>query len=64
VVLVTIAGDVTGDVWVDMVDISIMIEYFMASPPKWDPNCDVNNDYAIDMVDISIAIDNFMKTYP
>jgi len=64
VVAVTIPGDVTGDVWVDMLDISILIEKFMTTPshPLWDPNCNVNNDNSIDMADISIAIDNFMQT--
>jgi parallel beta-helix repeat protein len=60
-VTVTIPGDVTGDVWVDMQDISILIDNFMATPPNWNPNCDVNNDLTIDMADISIAIDHFMQ---
>jgi len=56
--------DVNYDGSVDMADISIMIDWFMTSPPNWDPNCDVNNDNTIDMADISIAIDNFMKASP
>jgi outer membrane protein assembly factor BamB len=67
VVSVTIGGDVTGDIWVDMLDIDILIDKFMATPsdpPRWDPNCDVNDDLSIDMADISIAIDNFMKEDP
>ncbi|MEM3694976.1 MAG: right-handed parallel beta-helix repeat-containing protein [Candidatus Bathyarchaeia archaeon] len=65
-VLVTIAGDVTGEIWVDMLDISILIDKFMSSPthPLWDPNCDVNDDQSVDMADISIAIDNFMREDP
>jgi parallel beta-helix repeat protein len=59
-VKVTIPGDVTGDGTCDMQDISIMIDWFMTSPPNWNPNCDVNNDLTIDMADVSIAIDNFM----
>jgi hypothetical protein len=61
-VTISIAGDVTGDVWVDMQDISIIIDWFMTSPPNWNPNCDVNNDLSIDMADISIAIDHFMQS--
>jgi hypothetical protein len=61
-ILVTIPGDVTGDLWVDMQDISIIIDWFMTSPPTWNPICDINNDLSIDMADISIAIDNFMQT--
>jgi outer membrane protein assembly factor BamB/nitrous oxidase accessory protein NosD len=65
-VTVTIPGDVTSDIWVDMQDISILIDKFMATPtdPRWDPNCDINCDLAIDMADISIAIDNFMQSVP
>jgi hypothetical protein len=63
-VKVTIPGDVSEDelIWVDMQDISMMIDWFMAKPPTWNPNCDVNNDLTIDMADISIAIDHFMQT--
>jgi len=63
-VLLTIPGDVTGDVWVDMLDISIIIEWFMTSSPTYNPNCDINGDLTIDMADISIAIDNFMVPDP
>jgi parallel beta-helix repeat protein len=62
IVTVTIPGDVTGEGKCDMQDISLMIDWFMAKPPTWNPNCDVNNDLSIDMADISIAIDNFMLT--
>jgi len=60
-VMVTIPGDVTGDFWVDMQDISIIIDNFMATPPNWNPCCDINNDLTVDMADISIAIDHFMQ---
>jgi hypothetical protein len=59
---VTIPGDVTGDIWVDMQDISIIIDWFMTSPPTWNPICDINGDLSIDMADISLAIDNFMQS--
>jgi len=61
-VLVTVPGDVSGDIWVDMQDISIIIDWFMTSHPEYNANCDINNDLSIDMADISIAIDNFMQT--
>ena len=56
-------SDVTRDGTVDMADISIIIDKFMATPddPRWDPRCDINNDYTIDMADISIAVDDFLK---
>jgi parallel beta-helix repeat protein len=60
-IMVTIPGDVTGDFWVDMQDISIMIDNFMATPPNWNPCCDINNDLIVDMADISIAIHHFMQ---
>lgn len=57
-----IPGDVSWNGEVDMQDISILIDNFMATPPNWNPNCDVNNDFTIDMADISIAIDHFMQS--
>jgi hypothetical protein len=45
-----------------MLDTSIIIHWFMVTPPNWNPNCDVNDDLSIDMADISIAIDHFMQT--
>ena len=54
--------DVNGDGSVDMADISLMIDWFMTSPPTWNPNCDVNGDLSIDMADISIAVDHFMQS--
>jgi hypothetical protein len=64
-VLVTVPGDVSGDRVCDMLDISMLIDKFMATPsdPRWTSNCDVNCDLSIDMADISIAIDNFMKEW-
>jgi hypothetical protein len=66
VVFVTFPGDVTGDKWADMQDISIIIDAFMSSPdhPRWNPVCDLNNDLSVDMADISIAIDHFMTPDP
>lgn len=63
-ITVTVPGDVTGDLWVDMQDISMLIDGFMTYPehPRWNPNCDVNNDLSVDMLDISIAIDHFMQS--
>jgi parallel beta-helix repeat protein len=58
---VTIPGDVTGDIWVDMLDIDTLVDNFLVAPPAWNPYCDVNNDLTIDMADISIAIDHFMQ---
>jgi hypothetical protein len=62
IVTVTIPGDVTGEGSCDMQDISLMIDWFMTTPPNWNPNCDVNGDLSIDMADISIAIDDFMTS--
>ena len=62
IVTVTIVGDVNGDHSCDMADISLMISWFMTSPPNWNPNCDVNNDLSVDMLDISLGIDHFMQS--
>jgi hypothetical protein len=63
-VKVTMPGDVTGEGTCNMLDIQIMINKFMASPPdpRYDPNVDVNNDGSINMVEIQIAINNFMQS--
>ena len=63
-IMVVIVADVNGDGSCDMADISIMIDWFMTSPPHWNPNADVNNDKSVDMADISIAIDHFMESDP
>jgi hypothetical protein len=64
-VLLTIAGDVSSDCICDMLDISMLIDKFMATPsaPRWDSNCDINSDNSVDMLDISIAIDHFMEQW-
>jgi hypothetical protein len=56
-------ADVSGDGIVDMLDLSLIIDKFMATPsdPGWDPNCDINGDDSVDMADISIAINDFLK---
>jgi hypothetical protein len=61
-VQVTMFCDVNGDHSCDMADISLMIDWFMTTPPNWEPNCDVNDDLSIDMADISLAIDHFMES--
>jgi parallel beta-helix repeat protein len=65
-VKVTIPGDVTGEGTCNMLDIQIMINKFLASPPdpRYNPNVDVNNDGSINMVEIQIAINNFLKPDP
>jgi len=60
-VQVTMLCDVNGDHTCDMADISLLIDWFMTSPPNWEPNCDINDDLTIDMADISLAIDYFMQ---
>jgi parallel beta-helix repeat protein len=65
-VKVTIPGDVTGEGTCNMLDITIMINKFMASPPdpRYNPNADLNGDGSINMVEIQIAINNFLKPDP
>jgi len=62
-ILVTIAGDVTGEGVCDMQDISILVDKFLKTPKdrEWDPNCDINDDLSIDVADISIAINHFLE---
>jgi len=60
-----IPGDVNADRSIDMADISMLIEAFMADPnsPNWDAGCDLNVDASVDMADISLCIDAFMQSY-
>ena len=57
-------GDVNGDGTVDMQDIGLLADAFLAEPghPLWNAGADINNDNRIDMADISIAIDHFMQS--
>jgi len=75
-IFVSIFCDVNGDRTVDMADISLMIDGFMATPGTdgqyWhtppcefcphSPNCDINDDSTIDMADIQGTIDYFMTS--
>jgi hypothetical protein len=56
-------GDVNKDGKVDMADISIVIDVFMATPERsgWNPIADLNNDIMVDMADISISVTDFGK---
>jgi hypothetical protein len=56
-------GDVNEDGRVDMADISMLIDAFLAFPghPLWNPDADLNEDDVIDLSDISIAIDHFQE---
>jgi hypothetical protein len=65
-VKVTVPGDVTGEGTCNMLDIQMMINKFLASPPdpRYSPNVDADNSGTINMVDIQIAINNFLKPDP
>ena len=62
-ILVTIAGDIDGDLDVDIFDIVRMAGvYGVAQPdPRYDPNSDVDGDGDIDIFDIVAAAANYGK---
>jgi parallel beta-helix repeat protein len=64
-VKVRIMGDINGDGIVDMADVSIIIDAFLAEPwhPRWNPDTDLNQDRIIDLADISTAIDHFLQEF-
>lgn len=63
-VKIRIPGDANGDGTVDMADVSIIADAFLAEPghPLWNPDADMNYDNSIDMADISIVVDHFLGT--
>jgi len=64
-VKVRIMGDINDDGIVDMADISIIIEAFLAEPwhPRWNPEADLNQDRITDLADIAITIDHFLEEF-
>jgi hypothetical protein len=65
-VKVRILGDVNGDGIVDVVDISIQVDAFLAElgHPRWNPDADLDHDRIIDLADVSITIDHFLDECP
>ncbi len=63
-VLVTLAGDVDGDLDVDIFDIVTMSAAYGSSEGelRYAPNCDLNCDGKVDIFDIVIAAGNYGQT--
>jgi hypothetical protein len=68
VVVVTILGDINGDLKVDIKDLVLVIKHFgsyPANPAKpWNPNADVNCDERVDIKDLVLVIKHFGEHYP
>ncbi|MDH5532090.1 MAG: zinc dependent phospholipase C family protein [Candidatus Bathyarchaeota archaeon] len=66
IVQITIAGDINGDVVVDLHDLTRIGRAYGATPQSssWDEPCDINNDNVIDFYDLAIYSKNYGKTDP
>jgi len=74
-VIVTILGDVNGDLKVNMRDIALVARAFGSygpdyiypgSPPStnWNPNADIDSDGTVNMRDVALVARNFGQHYP
>jgi hypothetical protein len=65
-VKVRIMGDINGDGIVDMADISIQVDAFLAELGhlRWNSDADLDLDHIIDMADVAITIDHFLEECP
>ena len=67
-VVVTILGDINGDLKVDVKDLVLVIKYFGSYPghpiKPWNPNADVNSDNKVDIKDLVLVIKHFGEHYP
>ena len=63
-ILVSIAGDVSGDGKVNLVDVfSVALAYgSVPGMTKWNPNLDVNNDGKINLIDYFTTALNYGKS--
>jgi hypothetical protein len=62
-VLVTVPGDVDGNMKVDLDDLLILIDAFWGAPgkPNWNPNVDIDSNMKVDLDDLLILIDHFWE---
>jgi len=65
-ILVTIIGDVNGDLKVDLKDVYAVALAYGSYPghPRWNPNLDINDDDKIDLKDYYATVLNYGKTDP
>ena len=65
-VVVTILGDINGDLKVDIKDLVLVIKHYASYPnhPKWNPNADVNGDNKVDVKDLVLVIKHYGEQDP
>jgi hypothetical protein len=67
-VVVTILGDINGDLKVDIKDLVLVIKYFGSYPghptKSWNPNADINCDNKVDIKDLVLVIKHYGEHYP
>jgi hypothetical protein len=65
-IILTIAGDVNGDLTVDIYDAILLAGAYNSVPtsPNWNPNADINGDIIVDIYDAIILANHYNQHYP
>jgi hypothetical protein len=65
-ILVTIPGDINGDLKCALADLSLLAKCFNTRPgdQKWNPNADFNNNGQVALAELSIMAKHFNEHYP
>jgi hypothetical protein len=63
-VLVTIPGDLNGDLKVTLPDLVILANAYGLKPIKWNPNADINGNGKVDLPDLVLLALHYGQHYP
>jgi hypothetical protein len=65
-VLITIPGDINGDLKVSLADLVLLANAYGSKPGdiKWNPNADLNDDGKISLQDLVIMANHYGQHYP
>jgi hypothetical protein len=65
-VLVTVPGDLSGDLRVTNTDLATLRSSYGSKPGdvKWNPNADINSNDAVDLTDLVILANHYRQHYP
>jgi len=65
-VIVSIPGDINGDFWCKLSDLSLLAKAFNTKPgdAKWNPNADINGNGIVGLSDLSVMAKHYNQHYP